>query len=127
MAGIESVDIPRVTYRGACGAKIGVALRATSVAGRGQPQAAAMLSMTRCAVGGKQLVRVVNGAVVASLASLVARFGAENARLFYVTRAALLGEYGMAHGQLPAAVDAVVAGQPVPGQPDDRERGHTDR
>src|SRR5580700_1509415 len=122
MAGIEAVDISRVTYCGAVRAKIGVALRATGVAGRGQPQAAAMLSMTGCAVRRKQLVRVMNGAVVASLASLIACFGAENAGLFYMTRAALFGQYGMAHGHLPAAVNVIVAGQPVPGQPDNRER-----
>ena len=52
-----------------------------------------MFRMTGGAVRGKQLVRVMNGAVVASLASLVAGFGAENAGLFYVTRAALLGQY----------------------------------
>ena len=103
-----------------------VALRATSVAGRSQPQAAAMFSMTRRAVRGKQLVRVVNGAVVAGFAGLVAGFGAENAGLFYVARAALLGQYSMARGHLPAAVDVIVAGQPVPGQPDNRERRHTD-
>ena len=85
MAGIESVDISRVTYRGAGGAKIGVALRATGVAGSSEPQAAAMLSMTRCAVRRKQLVRMMNGTIVASLASLVAGFGAENAGFFYVT------------------------------------------
>ena len=84
MAGIESVDISCVTRCGAGGAKITVALRATSVAGRSQPQAAAMFSMTRRAVRGKQLVRVVNGAVVAGFAGLVAGFGAENAGLFYV-------------------------------------------
>ena|SRR5271155_2359047 len=127
MAGIESIDISRVTYCGAGGAKIGVALRATCVTGRSQPQATAVLSMTGCAVRGKQLVRVMNGSVVASLASLVVRFGAENAGLFYVTRAALLGQYGVAHGHLPAAVNVIVAGQPVPGQPDNRERRHTDR
>src|SRR5271156_6779832 len=114
MVGIESVDIACVTCCGAGGAKIGVALRATGVAGRGQPQAAAMLSMTRGAVRGKQLVRVMNGTVVASLASLVAGFGAENPGLFYVTRAALLGQYGMAHGHLPAAVDVIVPAQAIP-------------
>ncbi len=127
MAGIESVDISCVTRCGASGAKIGVALRATSVAGRSQPQAAAMFSMTRCAVRGKQLVRVMNGAVVASFASLVAGFRAENAGFFHMARAALLGQYGMAHGHLPAAVNVIVAGQPVPGQPDNRERRHSDR
>ena len=124
MAGVESVDISRVTYCGAGGAKIGVALRAAGVAGRSQPQAAAMLSMTGGTIRGKQLVRVVNGAVVASLASLVAGFCAENTRLFYMTRAALLGQYGMAHGHLSAAVNMTVAGQPIPGQPDNRERRH---
>jgi len=127
MAGIESVDISCVMCCGAGGAKIGVALRATGVTGRGQSQAAAMLSMTGRALRGKQLVRVVNGAVVASLASLVAGFGAENAGLFYVTRATLLGQYGMARGHLPAAVDVIVTGQPVRGQPDDRERRHAHR
>src|SRR5271170_2602476 len=102
MVGIESVDISRVTCCGAGGAKIGVALRATGVAGRSQPQAAAMLSMTRGAVRRKQLVRVANGAVVAGFAGLVAGFGAENARLLYVTRAALLGQHSMAHRHLPA-------------------------
>ena len=127
MAGVESVDISRVTYCGAGGAKIGVALRAAGVAGRSQPQAAAMLTMTRCAVRGKQLVGVVNGAVVASLASLVVGFRTKSSGLLYVARATLLGEYGMTHGHLPAAVHVIVAGQPVPGQPDNRERRYTDR
>ena len=78
--------------------------------------------MTCGAVRRKQLVRVVNGAVVASLAGLVTCFGAENAGLFYMARAASFREHCMARGHLPAAVHAVVAGESIPGQPDDRER-----
>ena len=69
----------------------------------------------------------MNGAVVAGFAGLVAGFGAENAGLFYVARAALFGKYGMARGHLPAAVDVSIASQAIPPEPDNRERGQSDR
>ncbi len=125
MAGIESVDASRVVWRCAIRAKIRVALRATCIAGCRQTQAAAVFLVARRALRSERLIRVVDGAVVAGLASLVAGLGAESGGLFHVARAALFGENCMTRGHLAAAINAIISGESVPSQPDNRERRNT--
>jgi|ERR1700684_2917039 hypothetical protein len=127
VARIESVNVSRVT--GGCSGcvKICVALRATRVTRSRQSQASAMLAMASGTVRSKYLVRVVNRAVVASFASTVARFGAENPSLFHVTGAAAFAQHSVARRHLPAAVNPVVARNRKPPKPNQRKYWHGQR
>src|ERR1700728_2885850 len=127
MAGIKSVDVPRVMSDCPGCVKICVALRATRVTRSRQSHGSAMLAMARGAIRRENLVRVVNGAVVASLAGAVAGLGAENGDLFHVAGAATFGQHGMARRHFAAAVYAVVASNREPPEPDQRQYRYAHR
>src|SRR5580658_1124002 len=86
-----------------------------------------MFSMACGAVRREHLVRMVKRPIVASPASLIAGFRAETAGFFHMARAASLGQYRMACGHFPAAVNTIVAVDRKPSQPDQRQSRHANR
>jgi hypothetical protein len=122
VAAIETRDVCREPRRRARGVKVRVALRTSDVRGDGKPQVAAMLDVARSADGCKGLIGVMQRSVVASAARLVGRLGTERIHLFQVARTALRREHSVCGGHFAAAIDAIVASERAPTQPQQRNR-----
>jgi hypothetical protein len=95
MIPVEAGNALRKVERTASRVQIGVALDAIEIARGGQAQAALMFLVARRTIWSESLRGVVNGAVVAGFAPLVARFGAEMSGFLDVARVALGGKDGV--------------------------------
>jgi len=120
VAAIETRDVCGEPRRRARGVKVRVALRTSDVGGDGKPQVAAMFDVAGSAGGCEGLIGVMQRSVVASAARLVGRLGTERIRLLQVARTALRREHSVCGRHCAAAIDAIVASERVPAQPQQR-------
>jgi len=128
VAVFESADVGGVEGVACRDFQMGMALRATDVAGGDDVYAAAVLDVARCTGGDirAHLIFVVHGAVVAGKASGVCGFGREFSGLLHVARGALLLEHGVGFTHAAAGVDPRIAGEAAPGDPADGEQRSED-
>src|SRR5580692_3295969 len=108
MPAVEARDIRREMRGGSRGVQVRVALRATYVRGDCQARVSAMFCMARGASGCEYLVRVMQGRIVAGIATLIAGARAECACLRHVARAAPRREHRMRSGHSASAIDSIV-------------------
>ena len=82
----------------------------------------AMLGMTGCAIGWRQIEpRMVDRAVVAVEASAVGGFGGKGAGLLEVAGGAFLFQDGMGAGHAATGVNTMIAREAAPSDPNERE------
>jgi hypothetical protein len=127
MIPVKACDVLGKTRHTVGCVEMGVTLDAIEIARRGQSQAPLMLLMTRRAIWSESLIRVVNRAVMARFAALIARLGTKIAGPLDVTCVALVRKHGVRGRNTPATVDVIVAKYCIPAKPQERDKrsGHT--
>lgn len=125
VAVLQGADV-RGVGRGAAGsgAQVRVAFGASFIACGGDVDASAMLAMAGGAVGhgGGDLVRVVDGAVVAGFACAIHRFGGKLAGGLKVADFTLFFEDGVGGAHASTGEDARIGGETAPGDPGNGEK-----
>jgi len=99
------------------GFQIGVALGAGLIVHRADVDVAAMFGVARSALRRSHLIAVMNGAVVAGLASAVRGFRGKRSRFLKVARGAFFFEHGVRGAHAAAGIDAIVAREGAPSDP----------
>ena len=127
MARAKIFDVAHELRRVAGGPQVRMALRARGVGSGGEPRMSSMLFVARRAFWRKRLVGVVNGAIVAREAGSVAGLRAEKPGHLKMAGVAFRGEDGVGGRHLSAAVHSLVAGDPMPDEPQHSQKRHGQR
>jgi len=115
---VKSADVGPI--RGNANTGLVVTLGASLVAGSGNVNAAPVFGVAGGAIGRGNARGVMRGAVVATKAGAVGSFSGKCARLLDVASGAFFFEDRMSARHAAARVDAVVAGEAAPGDPEER-------
>jgi hypothetical protein len=120
MSGFEVRDAGGEIRHRMIRAEVGVTLRAVCIRRGRELHASPMLDVARRASGRENLIRMVNGPVVASEARSIVRLCTEKSGAHDVARAAILGEHGVRGRHGAGAVELVVVRYAVTHEPKQR-------
>ena len=122
MAFLKTANLSDVSRIRTTGFQISVAADACFVANGRKAGAAAMLGVAGRAIERGSLGGMMSRAIVAGDAGVVGGFGGKRSRRAYVAGGALFSEYGMGPRQAATGVDAMVAGESTPDDPEKRKQ-----